>query len=317
LNAYGQKNKEALYFFDSFEIQSLSFGKPLFKGIAKENAIHDILSSNNVCILGNNILSLLCWKFSIDEKKMVLFSNKDTALITKETEGYTKIENGIGDKISLTFPPLQRSCKFHLDLGDNGEIEIDKKTFTLLSKQFPFKKIIAVQTKTISDTVYVFENIAIRWNDFLVPDCQLIHRPFANLSLIGTKFIQRFNFVLAYGQAESKTRKHGIGKDEDLYIKPVADFHTIKSTPYISSLGFSMGKLNGKLIVSDIEIGSMAALSGLQIRDEVLSLDNGAYDLDVENYSHEQFIAYIAGKENVIVKVKRDGDNIEVPINKF
>ena len=99
-----------------------------------------------------------------------------------------------------------------------------------------------------------------------------------------------------------------------MYIKPVSDFQTIKSTPYISSLGFSIGRLSGKLIISDIEIGSVAELSGLRIRDEIISLDDGKYDL--ENHLHKQFITYIADKERVIIKIKREGSEADILVQR-
>jgi hypothetical protein len=244
---------------------------------------------------------------------MVLFSNKDTTLIAEETQGYTKIKTGI-NKVYLNFPPLEKPEKFYLDLGFNGDIEINKRQFGILSKQFPYKKILSVQTSTIDATIYMFENMDTKWGDLIIPGCQLIHSPLSNLRLVGAGFMQRFNFILAYGQREAETQERIISRD-NLYIQQVSNFETLKSIPFVTSLGFRIGKLFEKFIISGIEIGSVAEQAGLQIRDEVISVNNGEFELDFENFSHKQFVDYIADKENVVVTVQRDGNRMDVPLS--
>jgi hypothetical protein len=311
-NAYGQKQYHSLYFFDNFEIQSLSFGKPLFKEIQSTNAIYDILDNKGV--LGTNILSHLFWKFSMDEKKMILFSNKDTALIKNEVEGYTKIANGVGDKINLIFPSVQKSDNFYLDLGFNGEIEIDKKMFDYLSEKLPYKTLLSVKTKARNEAVYVFDKVDIQLNGILISNCQIIHSPLANLKLIGAEFMRRFNFILAY--ANRNRGGHGISEaKKDLYIMPVSNFQEIESTPCISDFGFGIGNFLGELIVCDLEAGGLAELAGLELRDKVLRIDNEAFDLNAEN-RHKRFIAYLADKKQVIVQVERKGQILDFVLTK-
>ncbi|GHT42070.1 hypothetical protein AGMMS49965_12900 [Bacteroidia bacterium] len=310
-NVYGQKRNTHLYFFDSFEIQSISFGKVLFNEVAPTDYLYDILDNN---VLGENILDMLFWKFSIDDEKMILFSNTDIALLKKETEGYTKIESGARDKIKLSFPPVQASFKLYLDLGYNGEIEIDKKIFTQLAKQFSYKKVLAVQPNTTNDTIYVFDGLDIQWNEITVPDCQVIHRHKVNLTLIGARFMRRFNFVLAYN-AHEKNSNHSIFNTNDLYIQPVNNFDSIKRMSYISNFGFAIGILNKELLITNIEIGGLAEISGLKIRDKVLNIDNGVFDLSMEN-RRERFNAYVSDKKQVDVKIERDGQIMDFLLTK-
>jgi hypothetical protein len=312
-NAYGQKqNVQHLYFFDSFEIQSLSFGKVLFNEVASTDYLYDLIDKN---VLGENILEMLFWKFSIDDEKMIMFSNMDDiALLKKETEGYTKIENGARDKIELSFPPVQASFKLYLDLGYNGEIEIDKKIFTQLAKQFSYKKVLDVQTKTTNDTIYVFDGLDIQWNEISVPNCLVIHRPKGNLTLIGTRFMRRFNFVLAYN-AHKENSYHHVFNTNDLYIKPVNNFDSIKGISYISDFGFGIGTLNKELLITDIEIGGLAEISGLKIRDKLLNIDNGVFDLSIKN-RRERFNAYLSDKKQVGVKIERDGQIMDFLLTK-
>ena len=95
-NARKEWSRKNLYYYDSFDIGPLSLGKPLFKEITPENDthIHAILSENGKNVLGRNILNRLNWKFSLDENKMILFSQRDHSLLAKETaDGYIKIKD--------------------------------------------------------------------------------------------------------------------------------------------------------------------------------------------------------------------------------
>ena len=319
-NAYGQKQKILIYHFNTLEIGSLIVEKPLFEKMPNDNAIYELLSANDAGILGHTLLPQLCWKFSIDEQRLIMFNKNDSALIAKETAGFIRMKGGIGprDNMSLSFSPLQHSDKFILDLGYTGEVEVNKKTFAALSEHYPVKEILMARSGTIDEIIYMIENADIRWDDFLIPDCQVVYMPLVNMNLIGGGLMQRFNFVLAYKQQEppkSGFRLHTPPSKDILYLKPVSNFDSIQSTPYTSSLGFKLGKLNGKLIISAIEIGSPVELAGLQIRDEIISLDNGDYNINFDNHIHEDFIEYIADKESVVVRVKRDENIIEVLIN--
>ena len=313
-NAFGQKQKIPIYHFNTLEIGSLMLEKPLFIQTPNDNAIYETLSANDAGILGNSLLPQLCWKFSIDEQRLIMFNPSDSALIVEETAGFSRMTGGIGqrDKLYLSFSPLQHAAEFILDSGYTGEVEVNKKTFAALSEHYLVKEVLIARSGTIDETVSIIENADIRWGDFLIPDCQVIYMPLVNINLIGSGLMQRFNFVLAYDP--SKLSKASLwhhtrpGKDM-LYLKPVSNFDSIQSTPYTSSLGFKLGKQNGKLIIAAIETGSAAEKAGLQIRDEIISLDNGAYDITLENHIHEKFITCMEDKESVVVRVKR-GESI-------
>jgi predicted metalloprotease with PDZ domain len=168
---------------------------------------------------------------------------------------------------------------------------------------------------TLNDTIYVFENIDIQWSGIFVPNCQAIYVPTANLNLVGAKFMQRFNFVLDYSDRKTNKHEHGIKSTRDLYILPAKNFHSIQSTPYISDFGFSIGSITEELIVSDIEIGGLAENAGMKLRDKLLSIDNGTFDINQED-RHKNFIAYLAGKNQVTVQIEREGQVFDIKITK-
>ena len=324
-NIYGQRNRASLYLLDGLQIGDLTFRQPYFTRLTRDNNIHEMLSdialakgSERIGILGHGIMPLLYWKFDLDNEKLILFSNRDSALIAKKTDGFTRIRNGIGSSLrgslELGFPTIQESHNFHFDLGFNGEIEIDRRGFRKLSRQFPYRTVMVARSAGIDEMVYVFDNVDVNIGGILVKNNQIVHSPRANFNIIGNRFTQRFNFILAYGDHSRERQGRRCGRYSDLYIKPVADFDNIESTPFVTSMGFRFANRGGMLIVQAIETGSAAETSGLQLRDEVISVDNGAYNL--ESHTRETLVAYIANRKSVVVKVKRGGDIIEIPISK-
>jgi hypothetical protein len=181
----------------------------------------------------------LKWKFSIDDGKLILFGLKDTALLAKETEGYTLIVNGLRNwKIILNFP-FQNSAKFSFDLGFNGEILIDKATFKQLSTQFPYTKMAYKE-----GILYCFDNIPVQWEQFSISNCKIYHNSSSDLNLMGSQFINRFNFVLDYSGIDN-----GVFPPENLYVKPVKNFDLVKSIQLISDFGFSFYNKNKTVII--------------------------------------------------------------------
>jgi hypothetical protein len=257
-------------------------------------------------VVGVNVLKNLFWKFSIDDGQMVLFCKKDTGLLKKEVTGFYKIENGLRNhKIILSFPYGQTQDKFIFDLGFIGEIEINKKSFNHLSKQLPYKKFLTAQTITQNDTAYVFDGVDILWNGILIPDCQVIHRKNVNRNLIGARLMHRFNFVLAYEEMA------GLKPKEHLYIQPVKNFHQIKSRPYALDFGFNIKEVRDELIISHIEIGGMAEIAGLKIRDKVLSVDNKRFDIETESNKKENFLTYLANKDQIEIQIERNKEILQ------
>ena len=305
-NAYGQKQKLALYSFDKFEIQSLTFNEPLFYCVPKTNYLYDMMYKN---VLGINILKHLFWKFSMDDNKVILFSSKDTILQKKETEGFIKIENGLRqNNIMLSLPNLEKQKNFTLDLGFLGEISIDKKCFEQLSKQLPYQRILTARASTI-DTTYVFEKTEIKLDNISIPNCQIVYIPKMNKNLIGAKFMYRFNFILGYDYYTSKI------SHDDLYLKPIESFYDFKSTPYVSNFGFSIDKKENNIIILNMEIGSIAEQVNLKIGDKVLCVDSIDFRIGNE-ISNKDLLLYVSDKKHIIMNVERDGKELFLRLEK-
>jgi len=321
-NAYGQRERAQLYLLDSLQIGDLTFRQPHFTRMTGSNAIHELLSDialekdgARVGVLGNNILPLMYWKFDLDNEKMILFSNRDSTLITEETAGFTRIENALRNirpSLQLDFPTIQESHRFFLDVGFSGEIGINRRSFRNLSNQLPYRRVMVARTAELSETIYLFDNVDLKIGGILVKNSQITHTPLSNFNIIGNRFMQRFNFILAYGVCPREMGKRHGHAYRDLYIKPVAGFDNIQSTPFVTAMGFRFGTIGNELQVTAIEVGSVAEASGLQLRDKIISV--GAYDL--ENHTREKLVAYIADRESVVVKVKRGGSIVEIPISK-
>jgi hypothetical protein len=197
----------------------------LFKGISKSNAMYDLMEND---VIGKDILTQLFWKFSLDDEKIILFSNKDSLLLGKETENYVKIENGLNDNNNLFFPDISTSSDFMFDLGYGGEIMVNKDIFTVLANKFSPQKYLSTRTSITNDSVYVFDGISIEWNGIKIPNCQIIYKPLANRNIIGVELANRFNFVLAYNERNNNRTEN------NLYLQPRNNFQHFESRPYYS-----------------------------------------------------------------------------------
>jgi hypothetical protein len=295
-NSYGQAEIFPLYYFDSFKIQSLAFAKPLFKGISKSNAMHDLLDKG---VVGKQIIEQLFWKFALDDGKMILFSRNDTLLLQKETKDFMKIENGLrSDTPVLFFPDVSAQGDFLFDLGYADEIMVDKTIFVRLSKKFTSKKYLSTRpAATWNDENYVFEKMTVEWNGIKIPDCRIVYRPVTNRNIIGVRLAGRFNFVLAY-------RKYGT---EDLYLQPREDFQNFKNTPYCSAFGFGIEKREGGFIIRRIEVDGVAAKAGLHLEGKVVHIDHGSFDLN----DAKQLDSYLEDKKSVTVGIETEGKIVD------
>lgn len=300
INSHGQKSDVSLYYPNSLEIQGLLFERPLFESIYPNNQSHDFLSRP---VLGADFIRTLYWKFSMDNQSAVLFGKKDKSLLEREVEGYTKIEMGWRMKTDLTILPMKESDSFILDLGFNGEIRVDRQLYAQLSNQVKFKKYLQVYRDATIDTVFLSEHVNVRWGGVDVKNCRVVHSPRVNYNFIGSRFMQHFNFVLAFESLKNR-----------VYIKPSDAFDSSGSTTDFSDFGFDISK-KGSMEVAPIEIGGLAEISGLRLKDKVLSVDDGAFDLNQEN-RHDRLIEYLRDKHSVTIQVERNKEVIEVRITK-
>lgn len=299
-NARKEWSRKDLYFYDSFDIGPLSFAKPLFKEVTPQNDSHiyTILSEHDKNIVGRNILNRLIWKFSLDENKMILFSQKDHALLAQETaNGYIKIEDGLKHyNCKLDFPQAGKSDKFMLDLGFEGELAIDEKMFKRLSKNIPYREI-----QGIKGVVYILKGVDVVWNDIVIKNCEAVYKPGNHSNLIGNGLMRRFNFVLAYTTSSKDSPQR------DLYLKPVANFNKIEAKPFISDFGFVIQKKEDGIYIG-VEVNSIADKMGLKMGDRLLSIDKQI----LYPANNSELITYLADKRNIIIQVARENKVLEI-----
>ena len=299
-NAYGQKADISLYYPYCLKIQSLSLGSPLFEAISSDNHIYAFLPKP---VIGEPLLKACCWKFSMDNKEIVLFAKQDRCLFEQEIKGYKELEMGISPKCELTIVPLSKRCKMAVDLGFNGEIRINKQIFEQLSKQITFKKYLQLFDGTHIDTLFVAKQLDVQLAGFKVRGCQVVYSHRVNHCLIGSRFMQRFNFILAFGDFKKR-----------LYLEPVNYCQQDKNKSFFSDYGFSMRKRE-IVQITLIEVGGLAKTAGLRLGDKVRSVDNGAFDLNTENL-HDRLIKYLQDKHEVNIEIERDRRVMEVKIAK-
>lgn len=300
-NSYGQQEKLPLYELDSIAIGGQMLPAPLFKGISATNALHDLLYRE---MIGRDILKFFTWKFSLDEGKIILFSNKDTVLLKAEAQGFRRIKNGLRSApISLGFPDTAYTGNFDFDLGYQGEISIDEDLFHLLQAGIVPKKYLNARTADRTDTTYVFNDVTIKWDTITIAHSTLCYYPLVNRNLIGAKFMSRFNFILSYRRTE------------DLYIQLRKDFPDRAIRPIYPDLGLDIDQLGGEPLVTFVEIGGKAEKAGVKIKDKVVEIDGGAIGLYPEKVISGETSAYLSGRQSVCLKVERDGKILKIAIN--
>ena len=118
--------------------------------------------------------------------------------------------------------------------------------------------------------------------------------------MIGVKFANRFNFVLAYNENNNNRIEN------NLYLQPRNNFQRFESTPYCSKLGFDIEISESGFIVKRIEIGGLADKAGLKVKDKVLDI-NGEVCLDKVPFDEDDLNKCIADKGQVVIKVDREG----------
>lgn len=299
IDAHGKKSSTPLYYPDSLEIGSLSFQKPLFKAIYPNEYIHSFLPE---IVIGEDLLSTCYWKFSMDDKKITLFAKQDNSLLEQEALGYYPINIGTEKKTELVFTAFQEKQKFILDLGFNGEISINKSMYTELSKSVSFKKYLKVYNDTLIDTLYLSEKTDLKWYGYNVEGCRLIYNPRSSYCFLGSKFMQRFNFILAFNDFKKK-----------IYIKPSIAYKSSMNTACFSGFGFDI--INDPFSrVHILESDGLAELAGLRLGDKVLNIDDGAFNLSADNL-HDRLITYLANKKTIRINITRSGQMISIPIS--
>lgn len=299
IDAHGKKSGIQLYYPDSLKIGSLSFQKPLFKAIYPNEYVHSFLPG---IVIGEDLLTACYWKFSMDEKKITLFAKQDKSLLEKGAIGYYLINIGTDKKTELEFPAFQQKQKFILDLGFNGEISINKSIYTELSKSISFKEYLKVYNDTLIDTLYLSEKINLKWYGHNVEGCRLIYNPRSSYCFLGTKFMQRFNFILAFNDFKKQ-----------IYIKPSLAYKISVDTACFSDFGFDIIHDSFSRI-HILESEGPAELAGLKLGDKVLNIDDGEFNPSADNL-HDRLITYLANKKTIRMNIIRSGQMISIPIS--
>lgn len=307
-NTYGQMEKLSLYELKSLTIGKEKLQKPLFKGISKTNAIYNLLYKK---VIGKDILQHFIWKFSLDENKLTLFSNKNNTQVISEAQDFHLIKDGlIENKIILKSPLLSDNYRFSFDLGYQGEISIDKKIFQILKDKSSCIKYLNARNAGRIDTTYVFPGVTIEWDSFQIPDCELRYYPLTNRNLIGVKFIERFNFILSYQNPQGGPRS------SDLYIQSRKTNPIHINNCSHSNFGFEIGILGDILQVTSIEIGGKAQNTGLKVKDRIIDIDRNSIHLDEDYVLSGKINKYLYNKDSIFIKVQRDNKIIEYKITK-
>ena len=293
-NVRGQRERILFYSIPDFRIDTFSM-KPLFGSVGKGNYMYHLVGSG---VLGNNILRLCNWFFSIDEGRVRIFSVTNDKRLEQESKGFHKIQDGLeNDGITARIGSLKEELTFTLDLGNNVEVLVNKDVAAQLKKRYPYKVILTLRRDNSIDSLFVFDGVPVVWDGITIPNCQITHSPkFAfNKNYFGAQLMHRFNFILDYGADGG----------DNLYIQPGKDFEQQRAMPIISVFGLNVGEREQGIIVHRLEPNSIAEKAGIALGDVVLELDGRAPKALLTS---QDFIRYTADKKEIRLRIKGKGE---------
>lgn len=293
-NVRGQRERILFYSISDFRIDTFSM-KPLFGSVGKGNYMYHLVGSG---VLGNNILRLCNWFFSIDEGRVRIFSVANDKRLEQESKGFHKIQDGLeNDGITARIGSLKEELTFTLDLGNNVEVLVNNNVASRLKSLYPYKTFLTLRRDDSIDSLFVFDGVPVVWDGITIPNCQIANNPkFAsNKNFFGAQLMHRFNFILNYGADQG----------DNLYIQPKKDFDQQHVLPIISVFGLSIEERAHGVIVSRLEADGIAEKAGLTLGDVVLELDGRAPKALLTS---QDFIRYTADKKEIRLRIKGKGE---------
>ena len=293
-NVRGQRERMRLYSIPDFRIDTFSM-KPLFGSVGKGNYMYHLVRSG---VLGNNILRLCNWFFSIDEGRVCVFSTFNEKRLEQGSRGFHKIQDGLeNDGITARIGSLKEELTFTLDLGNNVDVLVNGEVAARLKKLYPYQVILTLRGDNSVDSLFVFDGIPVVWDGITIPNCQIANNPkFAsNKNFFGAQLMHRFNFILNYSADQG----------DNLYIQPGKDFEQQRAMPTISAFGVNIGEREQGIIVNRLELNSIAEKAGIALGDVVLELDGRAPRALLTS---QDFIRYTADKKEIRLRIKGKGE---------
>ena len=293
-NVRGQRERKRLYSFPDFHIDTFAMN-PIFGSVGKDNYVYHFVGSG---VLGNNILSLCSWLFSVDEGRVRVFSVLNDKRLEQESKGFHKIQNGLeNDGITARIGSLKEELTFTLDLGNNVDVLVNNEVATQLKERYPYQVILTLRGDNSVDSLFVFDGVPVVWDGITIPNCQIAHNSkFAvNKNFFGSQLMHRFNFILNYSGEEG----------DPLYIQPRKGFEAERAMPILSALGLQIEARAQGFVVNRLEPNSIAAKAGIALGDVVLELDGRAPRALLTS---QDFIRYTADKKEIRLRIKGKGE---------
>ena len=293
-NVRGQRERILVYSIPDFRIDTFSM-KPLFGSVGKGNYMYHLVRSG---VLGNNILRLCSWLFSVDEGRVRIFSVANDKRLEQESKGFHKIQDGLeNDGITARIGSLKEELTFTLDLGNNVEVSVNKEVAAQLKKLYPYKTFLTLRRDDSIDSLFVFDSVPVMWDGITIPNCQITNNPkFAyEKNFFGAQLMHRFNFILNYSADQG----------DNLYIQPGKDFEQQRVLSIISVFGLSIEERVQGVIVSRLEADGIAEKAGLTLGDVVQELDGRALN---DSSVGQGFIRYTADKKEIRLRIKGKGE---------
>lgn len=246
------------------KVESLTIGELVLKNIAALQMNFDNVPSMcgiNGALIGASIIKNFSWRIDYPNKKII---------VTDDFSKLPVLPNTV--KIPVSFNERQmpyieakldgKSDKYMFDLGSASLFSLTEKT----AKKHQRKELIEIFGGSIeggNGVVKIPVNI-FKANIFEIGDAvkytnkPVIYTKLSNENLIGNPIIKDFIITLNF-------------KDSELYLSPIPKTH--KPIDGWGSFGLNIEYQNNKLIVTTIFNGLPAQKAGLNVGDEILTIN--------------------------------------------
>ena len=279
------------------KLDSLSIGKVIFKNIAALQMNFENVPS--MCglkgaIIGASIIKKLIWRIDFPRKKII---------VTDTFSKLPPLPNTV--KVPVTFnkrlmPYIKakldgRTDTYLFDLGSSSLVGLTEKTAKKYTKGKEPIEIIGSAIEGGNGIVKIPVNI-FKANTFQIGSAEYTNKPIvytrlSNENLIGNPIIKDFIVTLNF-------------KDDELYLTPIPNSKTIDGW---NSFGLKMEYKNNMVAVTSIFDGLPAQKSGLNVGDEILTINQQS--LTCSNFCDCKLIIDSAIKTNAEITLGIKNNN--------
>jgi len=291
-------------------IDDLKLGKVSFLNTAAAiidlNAITELACLEVDGLIGGNLMRKACWQIDYEKKLLTFASSIDSLSIASNAFSFPFSPLISGTPVVDVELEGVKSKGNIFDTGSSGEITLSASTFKKVLKQNPtFKYVRGIGSSSAGlygkgyDTSYVGKTNALKMGSLVLTDCVVdFKRAEGNL---GSGFFKDYIVTLDW-------------KQNKIWFAPQP-----KEKQAWETFGFSTIKNDTRLFVSYLVENSPAAMAGVTVGDQVVSVNGKYYDIVTNEEYCEMIVKQVPWKKEktmVLIFKSQNGAERTVTLEK-